>query len=185
MYRRGDLFISYTDIQRLNNINGERHGKPWTAEEMARLVEYFKMGMPLKELVAAVKRSVGGVIPKLMEKRLIFSGATLNYYYNITVYSEKEHQMNKTDFGPISPIEKAAKALVVKTIEDITLIRDFSSIGANLSDDDIFQLIAELERQKTSFEAIQNKPKKLQDKIAGITADIQRLCEFVDGRPAM
>ena len=194
MPKKGDLFASFNEVYSCRNTMIDRHGRPWTYNELAELYRLFMAGTRLHDLVLFMGHSSGGILSKLVEMKLVVSGMTSTkyadysasrYYYDCDVnFEEKkeETEMNETDVDNIMRTLGASKASKAKVIEDIVLIHGTNA--NDCSDDEIFQLIAELESQKASFEKIQSKPKKLQDKIAGIDTDIKKLCEFVDARPA-
>lgn len=54
--------------------------------------------------------------------------------------------------------------------------------SANVSDDQIFGMIADLEAQIKALNAIEHKPKKLSAKIEALKADIASLVDIVDNR---
>ena len=51
--------------------DGENGGKRWTKEEDAALGEEYDDGLPLEEIAAKHKRSVGGVISRLSALELL------------------------------------------------------------------------------------------------------------------
>lgn len=67
-----------------------------------------------------------------------------------------------------------------KAVENITYI--YGVDAANVTDDQIFQHIANRELEIKSLEVIENKPKKLAAKIEALHAEIKILVDFVDAR---
>lgn len=93
----------------------------------------------------------------------------------------EDHPINQGLIGkPLTLKEDKTMTATVSVIKNVTFInnRDASEV----SDDEIFGLIAKLEGQVARLTAITHKPKKLNDRIAGIEADIAKLVEYVDGR---
>lgn len=73
------------------------------------------------------------------------------------------------EFDPKGPVIQTATLIAGK---DASLLRD----------DDIYELIRKAEAKIEGYNKIENKPKKLEAKIAGIKADIAELVKFVDER---
>lgn len=65
-------------------------------------------------------------------------------------------------------------------IEEVVLIK--GQRADNMTDDQIFSLIAKLETEINNLESISNKPNKLKSKIEALRQDIYKLVVFVDGR---
>lgn len=59
----------------------------------------------------------------------------------------------------------------------------FGTLAANVSDDQVFGMVAGLEQQIEQLSKTQNKSKKLEAKIAALQADVKALNDFVDARP--
>ena len=70
--------------------------------------------------------------------------------------------------------------MAAPTIETKTFIA--GKDAKNMSDSEIFALIAELEADVDKLSSIRNKPKKLVASIEKTQAEIAKLVEYVDGR---
>lgn len=67
-----------------------------------------------------------------------------------------------------------------KAVSKVTLI--YGQDSRFVSDDQIFEHIKQIEDKINGLERIQNKPKKLSEKISGLKDDIKDLVEVVDNR---
>ena len=77
-------------------------------------------------------------------------------------------------------IEATNPALAVETVSKTFIFgRDIDT----LSDSDIFTIIANLENEIKSLDAIENKPVKLGKKIEALREDIANIKMVVDSRP--
>ncbi|NQD40619.1 hypothetical protein HP453_07725 [Glutamicibacter halophytocola] len=63
------LFDFQGDINDLDN--GPRNGKTYTDDELAKMVNYFKAGIPIQQIAAAVERTVLGVGWWMLDRRMV------------------------------------------------------------------------------------------------------------------
>ena len=67
-----------------------------------------------------------------------------------------------------------------KAVEQVTFI--YGTTAANVTDDNIFEMIRVLESKIENSSKIKNKPKKLETQIESYKAEIDELVKFVDAR---
>lgn len=89
------------------------------------------------------------------------------------------HPINQALGKPLT-LKENTMTTTVSIIKNVTFINGRD--GSEVSDDEIFGLIAKLEQRANTLQAITHKPKKLDQRIAGIEADIAALVAYVDGR---
>lgn len=94
-------------------------------------------------------------------------------------------QFNSANSGttavPTEEIYMDSLSTPVAAIETKTYI--FGQLAANVSDDQIFDQVANIEAQIEHLSKTQNKSNKLVAKIEALNADIKALNDFVDARP--
>lgn len=143
-------------------------GKKWSEEELSGLLNYYHKGLSLRQLCLKHGRPKTGVLNKLCELRLL-RFCKLTYKYIILV------QPNN-----MTSIQKEEIAMSNANIETKVFIQ--GKDASEMSDSQIFSLIAKLEAEQDKLSLIKNKPKKLVALIEGLTTDIQKLVEYVDAR---
>lgn len=179
MGTKGSIFATRRTIDALSHMAGERHGRPWLTSELVALERWFKEGKTLQQIVELSGRSTGGVIPKLQAARLIEPVTTSQLYHPDYLYRVDIDEPTEQPITETQPIEELTMTTPAN-IENKILIQ--GQDAANLSDDQIFDLIAKLEGQQARLKSIDNKPKKLTAKIEALSNDIALLVEYVDGR---
>lgn len=156
-----------TSVGQLKNL--ENSGKKWEAEELSALVENYNLGLSLHDMCVRHKRPKSGVLNKLCELRILrYSSANYNY-----IVVAKPKNVNKVE---------TEKEIVMSNanIENKVFIQ--GKDATEMTDAQIFSLIAKLEGEQDKLSQIKNKPKKLVAAIHALTLDIEMLVEYVDGR---
>lgn len=174
MKKKGDVFATSREYYALSGYSGPRHGKLWYSEDYEKLEELFKKGCTLELIAKGMGRSVGSVIPKLRSMGFVQDIGGEDFLYAIDICP----QPIETPKFPEAFTQE--QEIMTKVIEGIILINGTNA--TELSDDQIFGLIAKLEDKATSLSNIAHKPKKLLAKIDEINADIIKLVEYVDAR---
>ena len=156
-----------TSVGRLTDLSNS--GKRWDSEELAALRYNYNLGLDLTEICTRHKRPKSGVLNKLCELRILrYSSA--NYSY-IVVAKPKNDSQTETE-----------KEIIMSNanIENKVFIQ--GKDATEMTDAQIFSLIAKLESEQDKLSQIKNKPKKLVAAIHALTLDIEMLVEYVDGR---
>lgn len=156
-----------TSVGQLKNL--ENSGKKWEAEELSALVENYNLGLSLHDICVRHKRPKSGVLNKLCELRILrYSSANYNY-----IVVAKPKNVNK--------VETEKEILMSNAnIENKVFIQ--GKDATEMTDAQIFSLIAKLEGEQDKLSQIKNKPKNLVAAIHALTLDIEMLVEYVDGR---
>ena len=158
-----------TSVGQLKNL--ENSGKKWEVEELAALRENYNLGLSLHDICVRHKRQKLGVLNKLCELRILrYSSA--NYSY-IVVSKPKNANQSQTETEKETIMSNA-------NIENKVFIQ--GKDATEMTDAQIFSLIAKLEGEQDKLSQIKNKPKKLVAAIHALTLDIEMLVEYVDGR---
>ena len=156
-----------TSVGQLKNL--ENSGKKWEVEELAALRENYNLGLSLHDMCVRHKRPKSGVLNKLCELRILrYSSA--NYSYIVVA---KPKNVNKVETEKETIMSNA-------NIENKVFIQ--GKDATEMTDSQIFSLIAKLESEQDKLSQIKNKPKKLVAAIHALTLDIEMLVEYVDGR---
>ena len=152
------------------------YGKTWTTDERVELAKLFMSGHTLQRMCEKLGRPASGVLPKLEDMSLIekiagtyfrndHGAAPVRAHGAVTLKSTKEPAMKKP--------------AVVQT-KTFTFID--GADASDLSDQEIFQKIADMEGEIAKWSAIKSRPKKLDDAIAKMQASIAALVKYVDER---
>lgn len=156
-----------TSVGRLTDLSNS--GKRWDSEELAALRYNYNLGLDLTEICTRHKRPKSGVLNKLCELRILrYSSA--NYSYIVVA---KPKNVNKVETEKETIMSNA-------NIENKVFIQ--GKDATEMTDAQIFSLIAKLEGEQDKLSQIKNKPKKLVAAIHALTLDIEMLVEYVDGR---
>lgn len=156
-----------TSVGRLTDLSNS--GKRWDSEELAALRYNYNLGLDLTEICTRHKRPKSGVLNKLCELRLLrYDSSTYNY---IVVSKPKNQSQTETEKETI---------MSNANIENKVFIQ--GKDATEMTDAQIFSLIAKLEGEQDKLSQIKNKPKKLVAAIHALTLDIEMLVEYVDGR---
>jgi hypothetical protein len=93
-----------------------------------------------------------------------------------------QHEQMHAYYLFLNPLRKniMANATPTKAIETITYV--YGQPAKDVSDDQIFTHISNLEAQIKTLNAIENKPKKLVAQVASLQAEIDALVALVDAR---
>lgn len=160
-----------TNFARNDLIRRARHGAIWTDDELKSLQRLYFDGASLRQMAETLARPADGVINKLRYLDLIeFDQSECKYYRLVPI----------ADSSP-TPKETLMNEIQAPTIETKTFID--GEDASKMTDKQIFQKIAALEAKIDTLSKIRFKPKKLEALIATMTADIEKLVEFVDARP--
>lgn len=156
-----------TSVGQLKNL--ENSGKRWESEELFALVENYNLGLSLHDICVRHKRPKSGVLNKLCELRIL-RYIPANYSYIVVA---KPKNVNKVE---------TEKEIIMSNanIENKVFIQ--GKDATEMTDSQIFSLIAKLESEQDKLSQIKNKPKKLVAAIHALTLDIEMLVEYVDGR---
>lgn len=171
-----------------------RFGKPWYAHEEETLALCFKAGMQIEDLCPRFGRDRDGVLRKLEKLGLIgspYADGSYQYVYRYTC-----------DFEPFSPttagvfsrdvavaisgstitLQNLTKETTMSTptIENKTFI--LGKDASQMSDGEIFNLIAKTEGELAKLKAITTKSSKLAAHIKKVEADLKALAAYLDGR---
>ena len=156
-----------TSVGRLTDLSNS--GKRWDSEELAALRHNYNLGLSLHDMCVRHKRPKSGVLNKLCELRILrYSSA--NYSYIVVA---KPKNVNKVETEKETIMSNA-------NIENKVFIQ--GKDATEMTDAQIFSLIAKLEGEQDKLSQIKNKPKKLVAAIHALTLDIEMLVEYVDGR---
>lgn len=156
-----------TSVGQLKNL--ENSGKRWEVEELAALRENYNLGLSLHDICVRHKRPKSGVLNKLCELRLLRYNSA-NYSYIVVA---KPKNVNKTE---------TEKEIIMSNANIETKVFIQGKDATEMTDAQIFSLIAKLESEQDKLSQIKNKPKKLVAAINALTLDIEMLVEYVDGR---
>ncbi len=156
-----------TSVGQLKNL--ENSGKRWEVEELAALRENYNLGLSLHDICVRHKRPKSGVLNKLCELRLLRYNSA-NYSYIVVA---KPKNVNKTE---------TEKEIIMSNANIETKVFIQGKDATEMTDAQIFSLIAKLESEQDKLSQIKNKPKKLVAAIDALTLDIEMLVEYVDGR---
>jgi hypothetical protein len=156
-----------TSVGRLTDLSNS--GKRWDSEELASLRHNYNLGLDLTEICTRHKRPKSGVLNKLCELRILrYSSA--NYSYIVVA---KPKNVNKVE---------TEKETIMSNANIETKVFIQGKDATEMTDAQIFSLIAKLESEQDKLSQIKNKPKKLVAAIHALTLDIEMLVEYVDGR---
>jgi hypothetical protein len=179
-----ELFCSTVRFKQLDASRpyAQNAGKLWTTDELVKLVNLFAQGYGVGSICAKLERTVLGVLMKLKERGLVTQDSSGDWRYitephftgkianvvvvgdNVAPTSQKENQMSISNAN----------------IENVTMIQGQNA--AQMTDDDIFQLIAKLEKEVETLSLIIHRPIKLSAKINKLNEDIKDLVMYVDSR---
>lgn len=155
-------------VGRLTDLSNS--GKKWSSEELALLRHNYNLGLDLTEICTRHKRPKSGVLNKLCELRLLRYNAV---GYNYIVVAKPKNK-------PETQVTEKESTMSNANIETKVFIQ--GKDASEMTDAQIFSLIAKLESEQDKLSQIKNKPKKLVAAIEALTADIQKLVDYVDAR---
>lgn len=184
----------------------ERHGRPWTQYEIEILLDVWSnTDLPLSLICENMRRPELECLSKLQDHGLVKPEAVKGHYTGSYVVTDKPEKTkffgtlppwalspgNASDSdsdnervsakpNPKPPTETKDEIMSNPNIETKTFIGGVDAV--NLSDDQIFDAIAKVEKQIATLSGVLNKPKKLVAKIEALRDDVQALVDFVDSR---
>lgn len=164
-----DIQYFSTYVGRLTDLSNS--GKKWSSEELASLRHNYNLGLDLAEICTRHKRPKSGVLNKLCELRLLRYNSA-NYRY-VVVSKPKNVNQNET---------KTEKEIIMSNANIETKVFIQGKDASEMTDAQIFSLIAKLESEQDKLSQIKNKPKKLVAAIEALAIDIEKLVEYVDAR---
>ena len=95
-------------------------------------------------------------------------------------YTDTQPTIKETQMSDCTNAYKTDKPTNIPAVEVRTLI--FGRNIKDMSDTDVFEAIAELEKQINKFNGLQNKPKRIEAKIAELTAQIAAIVIAADAQ---
>ena len=132
-----------TSVGRLTDLSNS--GKRWDSEELTALRYNYNLGLDLTEICTRHKRPKSGVLNKLCELRILrYSSA--NYSYIVVA---KPKNVNKVETENEVIMSNA-------NIENKVFIQ--GKDATEMTDAQIFSLIAKLESEQDKLSQIKNKP---------------------------
>lgn len=159
-----------TSFSRRDKERRERHGLPWTNDELAAMGRLFVDGVDLEGICKIMQRPADGVLAKLRSHGFI---------------SFSTHDC--CDYCLVIPTGKAATTEQKETtmnrdnlIESKIFINGADATG--MSDMEIFRLIAKTEGEIAKLSEIKAQSKKLTATIDKLKAEVAALAEYVDNR---
>lgn len=184
--RINDLVVMYDP----DEPERSNQGKTWAVVEEQNLIAMWKEGMSVEELARRFQRSVGGLIARLDMLRLIrhesapSQGNSWKPTYIMVVLNPHYSLFNKKESTMAIPTMGEATLGKAPTLPPAYEVKAFiyGTLAENVSDETIFQHIADLESQIKKLEAIGNKPKKLTARIKALQDQITALITYCDER---
>lgn len=141
------------------------HGKPWSAEEILNVQKAYRNGASVTNLM------------HLFGRTRIAINAKLSHWQDRQDYSVPEICPD------CRPILKQGKVLPMKiVIEDKKLINGVDI--KDMSDDDVFKLIAQAESEVKKLSTIEHQPKVLKERIEHLNTGIADLVALWDEHTA-
>lgn len=151
-----------------------RHGMPWTSYEYDRLKDLFQKGSSLKTMCEAMQRPAEGVLAKLISCGHIVPDTDHYNRYNYAPASKVAFD----DCHESTPVKEVT--MTKNLIESKVFVN--GTDATDMSDAEIFRLIAKTEDEISKLKAIKTPSKKLSDAISKLEADVIKLAEYVDSR---
>ena len=174
-----------TSFELRDTVVRARHGRPWTPSEEKELRDNFLKGCSLPYLCEHLQRPATGVLIHLTKQNLLLKEPAGCYPCRYFIpdriallIKESQSQPETKEIEMSTPTIKSAVSAPVIQTKTFIAGRD----AAHMSDDEIFDLIADLEFAMDKLKLIRNQPKKLVANIEKMQADVAKLVEYVDGR---
>lgn len=155
-------------------IRRARHGQIWSSNELRALEKLFSEGADLEEMCDKLKRPADGVVIKLAYIGCIRAVPGSRDEFECLM----PRSTPTTDEAQPRAEENTMSTTPV--IETKVLIKGREA--TDVTDREIFAEIARLEGEMAKLQAIKNKPKKLEEALSAMQADIDKLIAFVDAR---
>lgn len=170
-----------------------RHGQRWTQSDLNTLAAFYKSGHPLEQLCNLLERPAAGILPKLVSLGMLEKIGD-DYYVVITYETRSQKVFPKILFDDCfdsahsgfhflsdKPVQQEnIMTQDIKNIETRTYIQ--GQDASKLTDAQLFDIIAKLEKDKRGLSLIENKSKKLQAAIDAIANDIAAINTYIDSR---
>ena len=147
-----------------------RYGAVWEVSELEELKQAFLKGVRLKGLCEALERPASGILTKLCNPLGVLSYDTTccSYHYtNRALKALAEHGLMPAPCNEPQPQPQPKKEAT--TMKTITITNQTLVNGRNvkdLTDSELFSLIAEQEAHIEELSKIKAQPKRLKDEIA-------------------
>lgn len=151
-----------------------RHGMPWTSHDYDRLKDLFQKGSNLKTICEAMQRPAEGVLAKLISRGHIVPDVDHYNRYNYAPAS-------KVAFGDCHESTPVKEVTMTKNLIESKVFVNGTD-ATDMSDAEIFRLIAKTEDEIGKLKAIKTPSKKLSDAISKLESDVIKLAEYVDSR---
>ena len=158
-----------------DNVTRKRHGLPWLAAELSSLRELYQEGKSLQEMCEMLERPATGTLTKLvgvgcLTRETDSRSYRSTYYYRMPLAEDTaavNEAINQT-------------TMTAKLIENKVYIN--GTDATDLSDKEIFVLIAKTEAEIDKMRAIKTPSKKLAAAIDKLQEDVVKLATYVDER---
>lgn len=202
IYQRSELKCSW-DFAGISTATGTYKTVP--LEDYTRLSRYFVNGMPVSIIASRLAISVHSIMHSLQLLGYVWADEAvwkLSYPASApsavrvavkptapTTYADcvfKPENVSNivtvqgSDIETASPLPTIEEDTMI-AIENRTYINDTNA--ADMTDDQVFTKIADLERDMAKLEAIKNKPQKMVKRIGEMQDAITKLVKYVDERP--
>jgi hypothetical protein len=165
-----------------DKVTRKRHGLPWLTAELSSLRELYQEGKSLQEMCEMLERPATGTLAKLVGvgclRREMDTRSYRSTYYCRMPLAEDTADVNEA----INQTETTEKepTMTAKLIENKVYIN--GTDATDLSDKEIFVLIAKTEAEIDRMKAIKTPSKKLAAAIDKLQEDVVKLAAYVDER---
>lgn len=165
-----------------DKVTRKRHGLPWLTAELSSLRELYQEGKSLQEMCEMLERPATGTLAKLVGvgclRREMDTRSYRSTYYCRMPLAEDTAAVNEA----INQTETTEKepTMTAKLIENKVYIN--GTDATDLSDKEIFVLIAKTEAEIDRMKAIKTPSKKLAAAIDKLQEDVVKLAAYVDER---
>lgn len=165
-----------TSFADTDTVRRERHGLHWDQTDYAQLKILFQQGSDLKTMCEALQRPADGVIAKLVSRGyIVFDAFDCCYYYYVSGGKAVSDDYHESKFTPMKEPVMSKNLIESKVFVNGT-------DATNMSDAEIFRLIAKTEGEIAKLKDIKTPSTKLQAAIDAMEADVVKLAEYVDNR---
>ena len=165
-----------------DNVIRKRHGLPWLTTELSSLRELYQEGRSLQEMCEMLERPATGTLTKLVGVGCLSRETDTRSYRSIYYYRMPLAEDTAAVNEAINQTETTQKepAMTAKLIENKVYIN--GTDATDLSDKEIFVLIAKTEAEIDKMKAIKTPSKKLAAAIDKLQEDVVKLATYVDER---
>lgn len=163
-----------------DNVTRKRRGLPWLPIELSSLRELYQKGRSLQEMCERLERPAAGTLAKLvavgcLRRETDYRSYRSTYYYQMPL-AEDTAAVNEA----INQTTEEEPTMTAKLIENKVYIN--GTDATDLSDKEIFVLIAKTEAEIDKLKAIKTPSKKLAAAIDKLQGDVVKLATYVDER---